>query len=125
MKSKKTTSKMTSAKRDKMKWDKMMDKIVKDRTNKKRKIYVNIKGKMTIDEFAKKIAGVVYFSEDNDIYAEWFVALLESKFENADIMIELANHFNYCVNEFKREEPEWKKYTPKIDVPKDILGSIK
>lgn len=109
------------------KWAKMMAKIVKDRTNKNRKISVNIKGKMTIEKFAEKIAEIVYFSDDKDEYdinTEWFVALLESKFANGDIMIQLANHFNYHVNEFKKDEPEWKKYTPKIGVPKNLLGDI-
>jgi hypothetical protein len=107
---------------DERKWNKMMDKINKDRTNKNKIISVNIKGKMTVDEFTERVRDIVYEHEDIDIDATWFVALLESKFQNADIMIELANHFNYHVNEFKKVETEWKKYTPKIGVPKDILN---
>lgn len=106
-------------------WNKEMDKIAKDRTNKNKIISVNIKGKMTVEEFAEKIKELVYVNDDIDINAEWFVALLERKFESADIMIELANHFNYCINEFKKEDPDWKEYTPKLDSPKDLLDSSK
>lgn len=108
-------------------WDKMMDKIVKDRTNKKKIISVNINGKMTVDEFAEKIKEIIYVNDDIDIDAAWFVALLERKFENGDILIELANHFNYCVNEMKNDDPwiDWEKYTPKLDSPKDLLNSNK
>jgi len=120
-KNKKTTSKWTSAK-----WDKMMDKIVKDRTNKKKIISVNIKGKMTVDEFAEKVREIVYVNDDIDINAEWFVALLVRKFENLDIVIELANHFTYEINEDRKADSEWwkkhKKYTPKINSPKDLLA---
>lgn len=87
-------------------------------------ISVSITGNMTLDEFAEKVSKIVYAPADNDVDAAFFIALLDRKFENLDIAIELANHFTYVVNETIKEDPEfeWEKYTPKINCPKDILN---
>lgn len=89
---------------------------------KNEKISVNITGEMTLDEFAEQISKIVYAPADNDVDASFFLALLKSKFESWDIAIEQMNHYDYLKKVFKEEEPDWKKYTPKLDSPKDILN---
>ena len=98
----------------------MEDEITKQKNE---KISVNITGEMTVDEFAEKVKEIVYANENNDVDASFFLALLESKFENWDIAIEQMNHFDYLKKVFKEEvDTEWEKYTPKLDSPKDILN---
>ena len=85
-------------------------------------ISVNIQGEMTAEEFAEKIAKIIYAPLDHDIDPAFFVALVESKFESWDTAIDLMNHYDYLKKVFKDEDPEWKKYTPKLDCPKDLLN---